>query len=58
MHAQDELVVLVSGRMEFTLGDDPPLELAPGDELFIPAGLRHSTLNIGGDHAHWLYGYG
>ena len=37
MHREDELVAVVSGRMEFTIGDDRCV-VQPGDELFIPAG--------------------
>ncbi|KAL4437200.1 hypothetical protein ABPG75_004339 [Micractinium tetrahymenae] len=56
VHREDELVTVVSGKMEFTIGGDR-VELEPGDEVFIPAGAKHSTKNIGDSDAHWLYGY-
>ena len=37
---QDELVVLLAGRAGLVV-DGEPVELAPGDWLFLPAGLRH-----------------
>ena len=35
MHREDELVAVVSGHMEFTIGGDRCV-VQPGDELFIP----------------------
>jgi quercetin dioxygenase-like cupin family protein len=29
----------------------------PGDELFIPKGVRHSVKNIHAGVTRWLYGY-
>jgi len=37
VHREDELVTVVSGRMEFEIGGDL-CTLEPGDEAFIPAG--------------------
>lgn len=36
-HEQDELVVVVSGHMQFTI-DQEVVQLEAGDECFIPAG--------------------
>jgi mannose-6-phosphate isomerase-like protein (cupin superfamily) len=55
-HREDELVAVVSGTMEFVVGGDR-LEAHPGDEVFIPAGVMHSTKNIGRGESRWLYGY-
>lgn len=55
-HKEDELVVVVTGRMEFLIGGDRVV-LEPGDEAFIPAGVKHSTKNMGASEARWLYGY-
>ena len=56
VHATDELVVVVEGEMEFEIEGEsfrPPV----GEELFIPAGSRHSARNVGATTARWLYGY-
>jgi cupin 2 domain-containing protein len=37
---QDEWVVLLAGRAVLVV-DGEPVELTPGDWLFLPAGLRH-----------------
>ena len=62
LHPQeDELVVVKEGQMLFTVTLDDreeTIELAPGDELFIAAGIRHSTKNTGEGEALWYYGYG
>ena len=56
VHASDELVMVVSGDVEFEIAgviSRPP----PGKELFIPAGSLHSVRNIGTTTSRWLYGY-
>lgn len=55
-HEANELVTVVEGRMRFTLLDEA-FELEPGDEIFIPAGVPHSTKNIGSANSKWFYGY-
>ena len=42
VHREDELVVVVSGCMEFTIGGDRCVA-HPGDELFIPSGGREGV---------------
>ncbi len=56
VHGTDELVMVVDGTVEFEIGGmiyHPP----PGEELLIPANVRHSVRNLGPSTAHWLYGY-
>ncbi|EFN52459.1 hypothetical protein CHLNCDRAFT_138777 [Chlorella variabilis] len=55
-HDANELVAVVEGRMLFTLLDDS-FELDPGDDIFIPAGVPHSTKNIAATASTWAYGY-
>lgn len=57
VHKDDELVAVVQGTMRFDIGEEE-MVLKPGDEVFIPAGTKHSTKNVGNGVAEWLYGYG
>ncbi len=56
VHDVDELVVVLEGEMEFEV-EGKIYRPQPGEELFIPAGARHSARNIGATTARWLYGY-
>jgi quercetin dioxygenase-like cupin family protein len=56
VHETDELVLLVEGELELEI-DGAVHHPLVGDELFIPAGTRHSVRNIGAGTARWLYGY-
>ncbi|MGD2062726.1 MAG: cupin domain-containing protein [Nitrospirota bacterium] len=56
VHATDELVMVVEGVMEFEVGGEI-VSSEIGEELFIPAGVVHSTRNRGTTVARWLYGY-
>lgn len=49
-------MAVVSGTMEVIVGTDR-LVVHPGDEVFIPAGVTHSTRNIGEGDACWLLGH-
>lgn len=56
VHGVDEVVMVVEGEVEFEIGGvahRPP----PGEELLIPAGVRHTVRNVGPGEARWLYGY-
>ena len=55
VHNTDELVMVVDGSVEFEIGSKVH-HPQPGEELLIPAGVRHSV-RIGPTTAHWLYGY-
>ncbi len=56
VHPVDELVLVLEGSMEFEI-EGRIHHPAIGEELFIPAGARHSARNIGRTTARWLYGY-
>ena len=57
VHESDEVVVVVEGKMEFQ-NEGESYHPAIGEEIFIPTGAVHSTHNLGGTTALWLYGYG
>jgi quercetin dioxygenase-like cupin family protein len=56
VHASDELVMVLEGDMEFEI-EGRLYRPGAGEELFIPAGARHSARNIGATTARWLFGY-
>ncbi|HWS54652.1 MAG TPA: cupin domain-containing protein [Pyrinomonadaceae bacterium] len=56
-HTRDELYVVVSGSGEFLRGDTRH-PFAPGDVLFVPAGLPHRFENFTADLAVWVFFYG
>ena len=56
VHETSELVVVVEGEMEFVV-EGEVYHPKVGEELFIPAGAKHSARNIGSTTARWLYGY-
>jgi mannose-6-phosphate isomerase-like protein (cupin superfamily) len=56
-HTRDEAYIVVQGRGEFVHGDrrDP---IAPGDFLFVPAGMVHRFENFTDDLVVWVVFYG
>ena len=56
VHATDELVTVVEGEMQMTVGGETVIA-RPGDEVFIPRGAVHSVKNIHNGTSRWLYGY-
>jgi mannose-6-phosphate isomerase-like protein (cupin superfamily) len=56
IHATNELVTIVEGRLKLTIGGEELLA-EPGDEIFIPKGVLHSVKNISSSTTRWLYGY-
>ncbi len=56
VHDADELVMLVTGDVEFEIGGVTH-RLSAGEELLIPAGARHTVRNVGATESRWLYGY-
>jgi mannose-6-phosphate isomerase-like protein (cupin superfamily) len=56
VHRTDERVVVKEGTLEFEVEGSRAM-LGPGDEVFIPAGSRHSVWNRGSSTARWFYGY-
>ncbi|WP_053381927.1 cupin domain-containing protein [Nitrospira moscoviensis] len=55
-HGVDELVMVLEGDVEFEI-DRRILRPAVGEEIAIPAGVRHSVRNRGRSTSRWLYGY-
>lgn len=56
VHAVDELVMPIEGAIELSfLGKT--VRPQPGEEVFIPAGARHTVRNIGNCTSRWYYGY-
>lgn len=55
-HAVDELVMVLEGDVEFEI-DGRIFRPAVGEELLIPAGVRHSVRNKRRSTSRWLYGY-
>lgn len=56
VHRQDELLLVVRGRLELEVAGEAHL-LEPGDEALILAGARHSVRNRDKGETLWLYGY-
>ncbi|GHE55407.1 cupin domain-containing protein [Streptomyces capitiformicae] len=42
----EEFLHVISGDLRMTL-DGEPIELAPGDSLLVPIGVRHRLVNVG-----------
>ncbi|MBC7930226.1 MAG: cupin domain-containing protein [Rubrivivax sp.] len=56
-HARDELYVVVEGSGEFVSGSERH-DFAPGDVLFVPAGVLHRFENFSDDLVVWVVFYG
>lgn len=56
VHEVDELVMLLEGEIELTF-QGRALRPQPGEEVLIPAHVRHDVVNVGGSVARWLFGY-
>ena len=56
-HTRDEVYVVVSGRGEFVNGPERHA-FAPGDLLFVPAGVEHRFEQFTDDLAVWVVFYG
>ncbi|WP_447972811.1 cupin domain-containing protein [Nitrospira sp. Kam-Ns4a] len=56
VHEADELLLVLEGELEVEfLGRT--IRPKPGEEVLIPARVRHSVRNVGRTTARWLYGY-
>lgn len=55
-HDVDEIVMLLEGSAQIELAGRT-VRVQPGDELRIPAGVRHTVRNCGAGPARWLHGY-
>ena len=56
-HTRDEVYIVVSGSGEFVNGERRD-RFAPGDFLFVPAGVVHRFENFGDDLVVWVIFYG
>jgi mannose-6-phosphate isomerase-like protein (cupin superfamily) len=56
-HTQDEIYVVVSGRGVFVRAGTR-VAFAPGDLLFVPAGVEHRFEDFSDDLAVWVVFYG
>ena len=56
VHTTNELVTVMEGKLKLTIGGEEIIA-GPGDEVFIPKGVRHSVKNISSSTTRWLYGY-
>ena len=56
-HDQDEVYVVHAGHGVFEIADEE-LEFAPGDALFVPAGVEHRFRDFSDDFAAWVVFYG
>ena len=55
-HDSDELVLLLDGALVLEMAGRT-VRLEPGDEIMIPAGVRHTVRNVDSGVTRWLYGY-
>jgi mannose-6-phosphate isomerase-like protein (cupin superfamily) len=56
-HARDEVYVVVAGRGRFSC-DGEIRDFAPGELLFVPAGMEHRFLDFTDDFVTWVLFYG
>ncbi len=56
VHDADELVLLLDGTLLVEM-NGRVLRLERGDELLIPAGVRHTVRNVGSGTTRWLHGF-
>ncbi|WP_394749886.1 cupin domain-containing protein [Spongiimicrobium salis] len=56
-HSRDEVYVIIAGTGEF-LNNGIRTNFAPGDFLFVPAGIPHRFENFSPDFSTWVIFYG
>lgn len=56
VHDVDELVILVEGTIELSF-QGKALRPQVGEEVYIPAHVRHTVRNIGRTPNRWCFGY-
>jgi quercetin dioxygenase-like cupin family protein len=56
-HFGEEIIYVLSGLLEYKVGDEAPVTLKAGEVLFIPAGVIHSAKNVGNVNASELATY-
>ena len=57
VHAGDEIVYVLKGKIEYRMDGQPRASLGEGDVLFIPKGKPHSAANVGLETASELATY-
>jgi len=56
-HTRDEVYIILAGHGEFLNGETRST-FAPGDFLFVPAGVVHRFENFSADFSTWVLFYG
>jgi glyoxylate utilization-related uncharacterized protein len=56
VHGVDELLMLIDGEIEVSIAGKT-WRPAVGEEVFIPAGAKHTVINVGATQNRWYYGY-
>ncbi len=56
-HTQDEIYIVQTGSGVFFRGNER-IEFAPGDALFVAAGVEHRFADFSDDFAAWVIFYG
>jgi quercetin dioxygenase-like cupin family protein len=56
-HPGEEIIYVLQGILEYTIGDNPPVILKAGEVLFVPYGVVHSVKNAGDNDAAELATY-
>ena len=56
-HEQDEIYIVHAGTGVFELGEER-IDFAPGDALFVPAGVPHRFAEFSEDFATWVVFWG
>ncbi|MGH7167340.1 MAG: cupin domain-containing protein [Nitrospiraceae bacterium] len=55
-HSTNELLLVLEGEVEWEM-QGRTCRPKRGEEVLIPARVRHTVRNVGGTTARWLYGY-
>ena len=56
LHEVDGIVLLLEGESLVEM-PEKTVRMQPGDEIVIPAGVRHTVRNCGAGPARWLHGF-
>ena len=56
VHDLEQRILLIDGTLVVEM-HDRVMRLDPGDEVRIPAGVRHTLRNVHDGTTRWLYGY-
>jgi quercetin dioxygenase-like cupin family protein len=56
VHDEDELVMLKEGKIELSFSGQT-FRPGLGEEILIPAGVRHTLKNVAQTTSRWYYGY-